>query len=529
MPNAVLTTPSMFISLFANAQIDPGSATVAEPSVWQQLGAQWEFLWHAAQATPWAFWKDYAWRDYWMQFILADRFRVVFFLPLACVLMLLRGKTLRVGIIATSLVFLTYLFGPLHMIFWSLMLLGLYPFTQRWQFESQRTDVWRGGPILAAILIVMLIAGLSGFLQSVRLDEVFNAKLHEHFCWLWPLAYRGVWWEPRPGAEPGQLFQFIWFDPHSIGTAYLIARLLHYFSELRKNTIPPSERTLLRFLAYFTYAPSLMQGPIERFERFNNEIDTCHQRRNPKMVGYALYRFAIGLSKTLLTTWYFHPLKAWVWNGGGIGDGVFFQQPHLVESYWLLYCGPLIIIFWLYLEFSGYCDFAIGMGYLIGYRHCENFMMPWIATSYRDFWRRWHISLSFLLRDYVYIQLGGNRRHVWWNLMVTFGLCGIWHAVIPILWIWGMLMGTMVYINHVWAKHVAKVDEAKTGWLYKTRQFAFKFQPLPTLFAWFITINSFFLSLLIFFGSDDGFKVMWELVRRPLNSVTGLELPVLKW
>ena len=62
----------------------------------------------------------------------------------------------------------------------------------------------------------------------------------------------------------------------------LIARLLHYFSELRKDTIPRGERTLLRFLAYFSYAPGLMQGPIERFERFNSEIDTCHERRTPK-------------------------------------------------------------------------------------------------------------------------------------------------------------------------------------------------------------------------------------------------------
>lgn len=526
----MLASQPLLISLFSLAQTNAGDPSTIAPGLWEQLIAQWDYLRAAAlNDTPWAFWKEYAWRDYWMQHIFDDRFRVVFFLPWVLVLLLLKGRALRIGIIGTSLVFMVHMFGPLYPVFWILLLLGLYFFTQRWHYEAQRTDVWRGGPIVASILVVLGVAGISGFLQSIRLPEADNANLHASFWWLWPFAYRGVWWEPRPGAEAVQLFQHIWFNPHNIGIAYLIARLLHYFSELRKDTIPASERTLPRFLSYFSYAPALMQGPIERFDRFNSEIDTCHERRRPSMAAYAFYRFSIGLSKTLISTWYFHPLRAWILSGGGIGEDAYFQTPHLVESYWLLYLGSLGIIFMLYLEFSGYCDFAIGMGYLIGYRHCENFKMPWISTSYRDFWRRWHISLSFLLRDYLYIQLGGNRKHVWWNLVVTFGLCGIWHAPILILWVWGMLMGTMVYINHLWAKKVMQVDEEKVGWLYKARQIAGKIQPLPTIVCWFITINSFFLSLLIFFGSDDGFKVMWELVRRPVNAMLGVELPAMKW
>lgn len=462
-----------------------------------------------------------------MHYILDDRFKVAFFIPWVLVLMLLRGNALRLGIIATSLSFMAHMFGVIYPVFWLLLLFGVYKFTQQWQHESQRTDVWRGGPIVAAILLVLGIAGVSGGLQALFIPPELNANWHASYWWLWPFGFRGVWWEPQPGMEAWQLFSRVWADPHLIGTAYLIARLLHYFSELRKNTIPPSERTFMRFMAYFSYAPALMQGPIERYDRFNSEITTCHQRRRPAMIAYGLYRITIGLSKSLLATWYFFPLRSWILGGDGVGDNAFFLTPHLVESYWLLYLGALGLIFWLYLEFSGYCDIAIGMGYMIGYRHCENFKMPWISTSYRDFWRRWHISLSFLLRDYLYIQLGGNRKHVWWNLCVTFGLCGIWHAPILILWIWGMIMGTMVYINHIWAKHVATVDEEKTGWLYKARLMATKIQPLPTIFCWFLTINSFFLSLLIFFGGDDGFKVLWELIRRPFNATLSIELPPL--
>jgi D-alanyl-lipoteichoic acid acyltransferase DltB (MBOAT superfamily) len=524
----VLAIQSIVISLTALAQGSSGTDAAA-PGILEQLSAQCSFIWSAIQNTPWAFWREYAWRDYWMHSIFDDRFLVIYYLPWVLILLLLKGKALRIGIIVTSLAFLAYLHGPLYPIYWLVLLLGVYAFTQRWQIESQRTDVWRGGPIVAAIVLVIGIVALTGLMESLRLNSESNTQLHERFWWLWPLAYRGAWWEPHPGAEPSQLFQHVWFNPHIIGIAYLTVRLLHYFSELRKNTIPAEERTLPRFLAYFSYAPSLIQGPIERYDKFNSEIDNCHTQRSLGMAAYGLYRIALGLSKSLISTWYFHPLVGWILSGGGIGDGAFYKTPHLIESYWLLYLGALGQIFMLYIEFSGYCDIAIGMSHIIGYRHIINFKLPWISTSYRDFWRRWHISLSFLLRDYLYIQLGGNRRHVWLNLAITFGLCGIWHAPIPILLIWGVLMGTMVYINHVWAKKVAQADEAQSGWLYKLRQYGHKLRPLPTILAWYITINSFFLSLLIFFGSIDGVKVMWELVRRPVNGVLGVELPALAW
>src|SRR5437764_4180341 len=81
----------------------------------------------------------------------------------------------------------------------------------------------------------------------------------------------------------------------------------------------------------------------------------------------------------------------------------------------------------IYFDFSGYSDMAIGLGRMFGFTFAENFNHPYSAVSVGDFWRRWHMSLSYWLRDYVYIPLGGSRRRAIRNTLVTFGLCGLWH------------------------------------------------------------------------------------------------------
>jgi len=93
-----------------------------------------------------------------------------------------------------------------------------------------------------------------------------------------------------------------------------------------------------------------------------------------------------------------------------------------------------------------------------------------VATSLRGVWRRWHISLSGILRDYVYIPLGGNRRHVTLNLVVTFALCGIWHFLIPQVVIWGVIMGLMLAVNQRWVQWMERLDAAPTGTLQAIRR-----------------------------------------------------------
>jgi alginate O-acetyltransferase complex protein AlgI len=104
----------------------------------------------------------------------------------------------------------------------------------------------------------------------------------------------------------------------------------------------------------------------------------------------------------------------------------------------------------IYFDFSGYSDMAIGLGRMLGFRFPENFDAPYSARSVREFWRRWHITLSTWFRDYVYVPLGGNRRsatRTGWNLLVVFLLCGLWHGASWNFVVWGLLHGGLMVVE----------------------------------------------------------------------------------
>jgi D-alanyl-lipoteichoic acid acyltransferase DltB (MBOAT superfamily) len=494
------------------------------------LHAVWRYLGTPLAATPWA-----DWRGFWLEQILDDRFVVIYFLPLLPILILLprgaaavmrrpgppiTGRALRVGIIITGLAFMTYIFGVLYAWLWLMTMVAFHRLGERFAIECRRTDVLRIGPPLAAIGLVGGWYALTMVLHKLRLPADLNTWLFANLPWIFPLGARGLGWEPyfralhqAPGnGGPFQLIHALFWNVHNIGSAYLAIRMLHYFSEIKRGTLPAERRTLLNFLAYTCYAPAFLQGPIERFAVFQDEMDTCHQRRSWRNLPPAVGRMGWGLSKSLIGTLYFQPV---VLGQLGLGfSNTYYLHPEQIRSFWLLYFGVFLQIFWLYLEFSGYCDVSAGMARLLGYRQIENFRMPWLAASLRDFWRRWHISLTFILRDYVYIALGGNRRHMLRNVLVTFFLIGIWHAFKPQVGIWGIAMGLMVYVNQLWARWMGRLDQSPTGILAAVRRGAGKLWPLPQVCAWLITQHAFVFSLLIFFGGVGAINVTREIFRR---------------
>jgi D-alanyl-lipoteichoic acid acyltransferase DltB (MBOAT superfamily) len=500
-----------------------------------------DWLWRHLVA-PWtdAPWPD--WRDFWLKVVLDDRFFVCYFLPLLPLLLLFPRRYLRHGIVLTGCAFLGWVFGVFHLGAWLLTCIVFYYFGERFLRESRRTDVIRWGPPLAACIVVGGWYLATQALQHLRLPGGLDTWLLAHAPWLFPLGLRGYSWEPQfPWDGPVTLFGGALFSAHLVGTAYLTIRMLHYLSELRRETIPAERRALLNFLAYTCYAPNLMQGPIERYLPFQDEMDTCHERRSLRSFAPGLVRIAWGVWKCLFATLVFHPV---LWYQLGIGnDKRYYRAPETIESYPLLYFGVFLQIYALYLEFSGYCDVSAGIARWLGYRQVENFNWPWLATSVRDFWRRWHISLSMILRDYVYIPLGGNRRHATLNLCVTFALIGLWHAPILQVAIWGVIMGLMIAINHRWSRWTKRLDElaisgaAASGggdpppldgerWGARAATFArrilLKCQPLPRVCAWLITQHAFVFSLLVFFGGSGAIRVLRELIRRPIVWIFGL-------
>jgi len=111
--------------------------------------------------------------------------------------------------------------------------------------------------------------------------------------------------------------------------------------------------------------------------------------------------------------------------------------------------GSIAYTLQIYFDFSGYSDMAIGLGRMFGFHFVENFNLPYISKSITEFWRRWHISLSTWFRDYVYIPLGGNRKHVYRNLLIVFFLTGVWHGASWTFVVWGGYNGAFLLIERL--------------------------------------------------------------------------------
>ncbi len=469
-----------------------------------------------------------AWKGFWLEAVFDDRYVVIYFFALLPLLMLFSRQRLRTGIILTGLAFLCYVFGVLYAGLWLLTCTCFFWLGEKFAVECRRKDVLPIGPPLAAILVIGGWYVITMALHEAELPAALNAWLWENVRWIFPLGTRGLAWEPtydllRGGAPADQGYPLIYalfWNVHNIGTAYLAVRMLHYFSDIKRDALPAERRTLLNFLAYTCYAPNLIQGPIERFQVFQDEMDTCHERRRWSNVVPASYRIGMGVLKALVSTIFLQPL---LFHKLGIGSAeyTYYTQPEKIESFFLLYTGGAIQIYTLYLEFSGYCDVSAGMARLLGYRQVENFNLPWLATSFRDFWRRWHISLSFLLRDYVYIAMGGNRRHVSLNIMVTFFLIGIWHWLKLQAALWGIVMGVFVVINHYWVNWMKRLDERPDGTLPAIRRAWIRVPVLPQVLAWLVTMHAFIFTILVLFGATGSLRVCGEILRRMWVAVAG--------
>lgn len=484
-------------------------ATTGDP-----LGALSDLVLGPIRVAPWS-----DWRGWWLGTLLDERFVVIYALLLAAPLWWLSGRALRAAIPITGAAFLVYVTGAFYTGGWLVVCLLLY---QVGELFARTVERGQDQARRAAVLAIVLLGGaylLSFRLVDVILPTAWNEWLWSYAPWLFPLGMRGVPWEPdwtntlRGGAVAGapQLFAAVFRNPHEIGLTFLAIRTLHYFCELYCGALPRSERGAMRFLAYTCYAPALIQGPVEPYRNFHSELDTCHERRGWQPVGPALARIGLGLLKSMISTLYFQPFfVAW------LGSGEYYTQPGQIESGALLYFGVYLHIFQLYLEFSGYCDLSAGFARLLGYRQIENFRWPWLATSLRDFWHRWHISLSLRMRDDVYIPLGGSRRRHLLNLVTTFALIGLWHAPRGQLVLWGVLMGLMVYANHRWAAAMEHLAASRGGPLAALRQAWLRLRPLPQICAWALTMHCFAHSLLLFFGGSAIHTVTWELLRRLL-------------
>lgn len=205
------------------------------------------------------------------------------------------------------------------------------------------------------------------------------------------------------------------------------------------------EYNFIHYLLFVTYFPHLIAGPVlhhaQMMPQFAKKKTYQLQLDN---VALGLSIFTIGLAKKVLLADNFAVYAEPVFAATGLGI-----QPDFIEAW----TGALAYTLQLYFDFSAYCDMAIGISIMFGVKLPINFNSPYKAVNIIDFWRRWHMTLSKFLRDYLYIPLGGNRKGPvmrYMNLMITMLLGGLWHGASWTFVMWGGLHGFYLVVNHAW-------------------------------------------------------------------------------
>jgi len=242
-----------------------------------------------------------------------------------------------------------------------------------------------------------------------------------------------------------------------VGISFFTFQGISYIMDVYRRDIPP-ERSATNLFLYISLFPQLVAGPIVRAAQFMPQL-----ARRPK-----LDRALVSLGFVLILTGLFKKMVIANYLAGDIVDPVFFDPAaHDAIDLVVAVYGYAVQI---YCDFSGYSDIAIGVAALLGYRFRWNFNQPYRAASLQEFWRRWHISLSTWLRDYLYIPLGGSRLgtfKTYRNLFLTMLLGGIWHGAAWTFIIWGLLHGGMLIIERLAATNLpaAKPMGAQQAWL----------------------------------------------------------------
>ncbi|MEM6964846.1 MAG: MBOAT family O-acyltransferase [Bacteroidota bacterium] len=225
-----------------------------------------------------------------------------------------------------------------------------------------------------------------------------------------------------------------------IGVSFITFQKLSYVFDCYRGTAQPMQR-LRDYMLYILLFPQLIAGPIVRFNEVAAQII---YRSHQDTIDYKLsgiFRFIIGLSKKVLIA---NVL-------GGVVDEIFRLPPSDIPT-GLAWLGIIAYSLQIYFDFSGYSDMAIGLAKILGFRFPENFNFPYISQSITEFWRRWHITLSSWMRDYLYIPLGGNRvsqRRLYINLWTVFLISGFWHGAAWTFVVWGAFHGLFLILDRL--------------------------------------------------------------------------------
>jgi len=263
--------------------------------------------------------------------------------------------------------------------------------------------------------------------------------------------------------------------PLPVAISFFTFHALSYIIDVYRRVLPPT-KSLLDILFYISFFPHLIAGPIVRANKFLAQTlgprDPAHIR-----LGESVFLILGGLFKKVIVANYL---------ATGFVDGVF-RDPTANSSFDLV-LGMYAYALQIYCDFSAYTDIAIGVANLLGYEFPQNFNYPYRAVSVQDFWRRWHMSLSSWLRDYLYIPLGGSRFGIlatYRNIMITMALGGLWHGASWAFLIWGCLHGAALMVERMLG---ITAGGGRTGDTDDDGAVAQR-SPLVRALGWFITLQ----------------------------------------
>lgn len=253
-------------------------------------------------------------------------------------------------------------------------------------------------------------------------------------------------------------------------------------------------RAFLDYALFVCFFPQLIAGPIVHYKEMMPQFASVRNKiLNYKNISLGIFIFSIGFFKKVVIA-----DRLAVWANNGFDTALILT----VLEAWIT---SLSYTFELYFDFSGYCDMAIGSALLFNIRLPINFNSPYKATDIQDFWRRWHMTLSRFLKDYVYIPLGGNRHgsaKTYMNLMATFILGGIWHGAGWTFVFWGFLHGVALIFHRLWSKLGFRLNK---------------------ILAWIITFNFINITWVFFRAKEleDAIKVL-----KGMFGFSGFTLPL---
>ncbi len=250
-----------------------------------------------------------------------------------------------------------------------------------------------------------------------------------------------------------------------VGISFYTFMGISYLADVYRDDVK-GEPSFLRFGLYLSLFPHLVAGPIVRYW----DIAAQLYKRQSGLHEFALgvRRFIVGLGKKVL-----------IGNTVALAADRILQLPPAQLSAPVALLGILCYGLQIYYDFSGYSDMAIGLARMFGFRFPENFNYPYVSRSLTEFWRRWHITLSTWLRDYLFFPLGvrGGRSRLYLNVLIVFGLCGLWHGASWHFVVWGVFQGVFLVMERMWllklldrvpppVRHAYALAVIFTGWTF---------------------------------------------------------------